>query len=149
MSLKGKRQLKARMEAIGGRQFLGRLGLEGVANAKRLVPRRTGNLGRTIRLGTVTDESVQVLAGGERKVGYAAAVEFGSRPHEIRPRRKRVLAWSDSRTLGGRSRGRPTHFAARVRHPGNKAKPYLRPGVMEAVRRAGVDIIVTLWNDAA
>lgn len=152
MSLKGKRQLKARMTALGeGRLILGRLAIAGVAEAKRLVPRRTGNLGRTIRVGTVTNDRAEVIAGGQRNVGYAAAVEFGTRPHVIVPRKKKALAWGGERTLGGRLRsgGKPTHFAKRVNHPGTRAKPYLRPGIIKAVEKQGGEIIVDIWNGAA
>src|SRR6185436_15256768 len=93
-TLKGSKQLKARLDAIGDtRKLLGRIALAGVAESKRIVPRRTGNLGRTIRLGAVTPKSAEVLAGGRLNVGYAAAVEFGTRPRTIVPRRARVLAW--------------------------------------------------------
>lgn len=151
-TLKGGPQLKRRLEAIGDtRQLLGRIALAGVAESKRIVPRRTGNLGRTIRLGHVSDRSAEVLAGGQRNVGYAAAVEFGTRPRIIVPRRAKVLAWGGERTLGGRLRkgARATHFARRVHHPGTRPKPYLRPGVAKAISEVGAGLIVARWNDAA
>lgn len=151
-TLKGGPELERRLGAIADtRRLLGRIALDGVAEAKRLVPRRTGNLGRTIRLGRVDARSAEVLAGGQRNVGYAAAVEFGSRPHVILPRRARVLAWGGSRTLGGRLRSgsRPTHFARRVNHPGTRPKPYLGPGVRRAIEKVGPDLIVAEWNSAA
>jgi hypothetical protein len=152
VSLKGGKQLMARLKAIGDTKLLlGRIALDGVAEAKRLVPRRTGNLGRTIRLGRVSATSAEILAGGTQKVGYAAAVEFGSGPRIIVPRRAKVLAWGGERTLGGRLRkgARANHFARRVKHPGTRAKPYLRPGVLTALQRAGPDWIVKQWNGAA
>lgn len=152
VNLKGGPALKRRLDAIGDtRQFLGRIALGGVAEAKRIVPRRTGNLGRTIRLGTVTAKSAEVLAGGTQTVGYAAAVEFGTRPRTIVPRRAKVLAWGGERTLGGRLRAgsRPTHFARRVRHPGSRPKPYLRPGIAKALDRIGVGWIIEQWNQAS
>jgi hypothetical protein len=78
--LDGDEALLRRLDALGSdRQKLGLIGLAAVKEGKVLVPRRTGNLGRTIRLGTVTDAYADVLAGGRLKVGYAAAVELGTR----------------------------------------------------------------------
>lgn len=152
-SIDGVPDLQRRLAAISDtRMLLGKVGLLAVAEAKGLVPRRTGNLGRTIRLGRVTPDSAEVLAGGRLHVGYAAAVEFGTKPRKIVPRRAKVLAWGGGRTLGGRLRvgQRPTHFARSVRHPGSKAKPYLVPGIKAALRKAGVKATITdAWNRAA
>jgi hypothetical protein len=146
-------QLTARLRALGKapREMLGNVGIRGVAEAKRLVPRKTGNLGRTIRIGTVSDRSVEIQAGGSVTAGYAAAVEFGTRPHVIVPRRARVLAWGGERTLSGRLRSgsSATKFARRVRHPGTRAQPYLRPGLQRALEQVGLSDVVRLWNEAA
>lgn len=151
--LTGAKELQARLAAISDtKQILGIISLRAVAEAKALVPRRTGNLGRTIRLGRVDADSAEVLAGGKLKVGYAAAVEFGTKPHVIRPRRAKVLAWGGPRTLAGglRKGGRATHFAGRVNHPGTRAKPYLVPGIRKALRDAGLKVhIRDAWNRAA
>lgn len=150
--IEGMDGLRARLRAVGRTDILlGKVAVAGVANAKRIVRRRTGNLGRTIRVGRVTASYAEVRAGGQLGVGYAGAIEFGARPHVIVPRRARVLAWGGQRTLGGRLRkgSRPTHFARRVNHPGNRPYPYLRPGVIRAVREIGTDAIVTQWNEAA
>lgn len=152
MSLQGKRQLDARLRAIGDTRVLLRdIQIHGVREAKLLVPRKTGNLGRTIRVGTVTNTSASIVAGGERNVGYAAAVEQGTRPHVIVPRKAKVLAWGGKRRLSGSlAKGsKPTHFAMRVNHPGTKAKPYLVPGLRKAATEQGIDAIVNLWNGAA
>jgi hypothetical protein len=152
-NLKGGPQLQRRLVAIGKapREILREVGIRGVAESKALVPRRTGNLGRTIRLGALTPTSVEIHAGGTLQVGYAAAVEFGTRPHVIVPRKARVLAWGGARTLGGRLRAgaTATSFAARVNHPGSKAHPYLRPGLAKALDLVGLGGIVRAWNDAA
>ena len=152
MILKGERQLRARLNAIGKTDGLMReIVLHGVREAKILVPRRTGNLGRTIRVGTVTRDHGEIRAGGVAKVGYAAAVELRTRPHIIRPRKAKMLAWGGSRTLGGRVRSgsRPTNFARLVRHPGTRAKPFLRPGLLKAATTKGLGSLVRLWNEAA
>lgn len=152
-NVQGLTDLQKRLAAISDtRQMLGTVGLLAVREAKALVPRRTGNLGRTIRIGKVDRDSVEVLAGGKLKVGYAAAVEFGTRPHIIRPRRAKVLAWGGARTLGGRLRAgqRPTRFAMSVKHPGSRARPYLIPGIRKALKSAGIRAkIVNAWNRAA
>lgn len=151
--LQGGKQLQARLTAMGKapEPMLREVGIRAVAEAKHLVPRKTGNLGRTIRLGSVTASSVEVRAGGALNVGYAAAVEFGSRPHVILPRRAKALAWGGGRTLGGRLRAgsSPTHFAKRVNHPGTRAKPFLIPGFRKALDLVGIGKIVDAWNRAA
>lgn len=150
--IQGGKELERRMKAIGGtpKVLLRDLGLSAVREAKILVPRRTGNLGRTIRIGSVTENHVEVIAGGARNVGYAAAVEFGSRAHVIVPQRAKVLAWGGERTLGGRLRkgSKATHFARRVQHPGTRAKPFLIPGMEKALRQIGLGPLVDLWNRA-
>jgi hypothetical protein len=151
-----KEDLSPRLRALGSaemrRSILGRIGMLAVREAKNLVPRKTGNLDRSIRLGTHDDKHVQILAGGIGQVGYAAAVEFGSRPHVIVPKRARVLAWGGQRRLSGtlRSGAKPEFFAMRVNHPGARAKPYLVPGAKAAMRKGGLrDGLVKAWNDAA
>lgn len=151
--LQGGRQLEARLRAMGRapEEMLREIGIRGVAEAKKTVPRKTGNLGRTIRLGTVSRTEVSIRAGGALNVGYAAAVEFGSRPHVIRPKKARVLAWGGSRTLGGRlsAGSRPTNFAMSVNHPGTKPQPFLLPGFEKALRIVGLGKLVEKWNEAA
>lgn len=150
--IEGQRELEARLRAIGDtKKMLGMIGLRAVAIGKELVPRKTGNLGRTIRLGTVTESEVQIIAGGNYGVGYAQAVEFGSRPHVIEPVRRKALAWGGNRRLSGslRSGATATNFAKRVNHPGTKPKPFLRPAAEKAVKETGILGIVKAWNDAA
>lgn len=151
--LDGAKQFQARLAAVSDtHQILGMIALRAVAEAKLIVPRKTGNLGRTIRLGRVDADSAEVLAGGKLNVGYAKAVEFGTRAHIIRPRNRKALAWGGPRTLAGglRSGGKPTHFSRLVHHPGTKAKPYLIPGIRRAFQFAGLKVhIRDAWNRAA
>ena len=61
-------------------------------------------------------------------VDYAGAVEFGSRPHDIRPKRKKALAFKPG--AGFRfwnEKGRIV--VKRVRHPGTEAQPFLTPAL--------------------
>lgn len=153
--MSGERQLDNRLKAIGGtnKAILTRLGLRAVFHSKALVPRKTGNLGRTIRVAGMTATSVRVEAGGTNKVGYAAFVEFGTKPHDIVPRNKKVLRFAtggNARLSGSPRSGAPAVFTKRVRHPGTKAHPYLVPGSQKALRDEGLkDQIVTAWNRAA
>lgn len=153
MSLQGLTALQKRFAAItDNRKMLGQVGLLGVREAKILVPRKTGNLGRSIRLGTVTETSAQIIAGGVAGVGYAKAVEFGTGPHVIVPRVRKALAWGGDRRLSGslRTGAKPTHFARKVNHPGTRAKPFLEPGAKQAISKAGLGNVVTAaWNEAA
>lgn len=149
--VRGERELQARLRAIGQtRTMMKAIQIGGVREAKRLVPRRTSNLGRTIRFGPVTDTTCAIEAGGTREVGYAAVVERGSRPHTIVPRKAKVLAWGGERTLGGRLRAgaRPTNFARSVRHPGQRAQPYLVPGLRKGAEEEGITALVESWNRA-
>lgn len=147
--VKGMRELKARLRAIGEtRADMRALQLDTIAEAHRLVHRKTGNLQRNIVPGELSDDHATV----EARTDYAAAVEFGSKPHVIVPKRKKALAWGGERRLSGRLRtgSEATHFAKRVNHPGTKPYPYLVPGAERALKKAGILVgIVTRWNRAA
>lgn len=56
---------------------------------------------------------------------YGAAVEFGTVPHEIRPRTARALWWPGAQ-----------HPVARVQHPGTAPQPYMIPAFNRHVPRA-------------
>jgi hypothetical protein len=142
------------------------LGLAAVEEAKRIVPRATGNLGRTIRAEDATERSVRVVAGGTENVGYAAYVEkgtgiYGARHRPIVPVRARMLAWQtgeggaggpnlrlsgNRRVLGGQARG-GWAFAKSVK--GRPATPYLVPGAKRAMQRGGLkEAVIEVWNEA-
>ena len=149
VTIKGLTQLRSRFEAIKPNPTLMRnLALTAIREQKKLVPRRTGNLGRSIGIGTVTDRLAETIA----TANYAVFVELGTRPHDIVPRTKKVLRFAigGNATLSGRPRtGGQVVFARRVRHPGTKAQPFMVPGAKEAIREFGADDIVRQWNDAA
>jgi hypothetical protein len=154
--VRGVDNLQKRLDALAAagkrREMMERLGLAARDEAKRLVPRKTGNLGRTIRTEGATERSVRVVAGGTREVGYAAYVEKGTGPHVIVPRKARVLAWGGARRLSGnlRSGASPEFFAMKVNHPGTKAQPYLVPGAQRAMSRGGLkESVIEIWNEAA
>ena len=147
--IKGLPQLLARLQAIKPNPNLMRtLAMSAVAEQKRLVPRKTGNLGRSIGVRRVTATSAETVA----TANYAAAVELGTRPHTIVPRRRKALRFAPggSGTLSGRPRaGGAVVFAKRVRHPGTRAQPYMLPGALKAVEKLGADVIVKAWDGAA
>lgn len=183
----GDRELYRRFEAIrrgtATEAILGRFGNLAVQYAKRNAHpfRKTGNLEASIRVLSidVNAGTVRIGAGGTKLVrnavtggsinaGYAAHVEFGTRPHLIRPRRKKVLFFPSQQALnrnvsainnrgflrGGQLRYRLTgnltnrstarfgtmayQYAMVVKHPGTRAQPYLLPGAKEALRNVGL-----------
>lgn len=149
-SLKGQRELHRRLMAVkDGRPLLRTIQLKAVAEAKSRVARKTGHTARTIAPGGLTETFTIVTASGA-----APFLEFGTRPHDITPRNKRVLSWpanASGRRLSGRARtnaGRRI-FARKVRHPGTKPQPFLLPGAEAAVRSVGIQNIIKSWNEAA
>jgi hypothetical protein len=145
--VQGTDQLLARLTALGKTEgTLKVLQLKTVREAKLIVHRKTGHLGRSIVPGTVTRDHATV----EARTPYAATVELGSKPHIIRPKKAKVLAWGGTRRLSGTlaTGSAPTHFARLVHHPGTKPYPYLIPAAKKAL--AGFkDAVVKLWNEAA
>lgn len=143
------RELQARLKAIGETQPAMRaLQLSTIHEAQALVHRKTGHLQRSIVPGAVSADHAVV----EARTPYAASVELGARPHIIKPKNARVLAWGGERRLTGtlKSGSKPTNFAALVHHPGNKPFPYLVPGAKKALEKAGILAnIVERWNRAA
>jgi hypothetical protein len=151
MKVTGTRQLQSRLRAVqkAPPTLIRTIALSAVRYQKQLVPRKTGNLGRSIHLVRVTRSS----ATTEAKAPYAAAVEFGTKPHIIRPRRAAVLAFpaaGTARRLSGKARkGGAMAFAKMVRHPGTKPQPYMVPGAKRALEDAGIKPIIDAWNKGA
>lgn len=61
-----------------------------------------------------------------QRAPHAQFVQFGTRPHEIRPKDKKALRWAG---------GGVFHFAKRVKHPGYRGDAYLVEAATEAVRQ--------------
>lgn len=110
-------ELDRQAQAFGQRRMLSLQ--RRIANQARAdVPVRTGNLGRSINEGLVKAEGPRTVGGSvSATASYAAPVHEGSRPHLIRPRNAKALRFE----IGGR-----TVFAKLVRHPGTRARPFLR-----------------------
>lgn len=84
-----------------------------------------------VRTGFMRDSVTEFIGEGEARVGptapYAVFVEYGTRPHVIRPINAGCLAFF----AGGRM-----VFAAYVNHPGTRPQPFVRYAAEEAQRRA-------------
>lgn len=93
--------------------------VEILREAKALTPAASGDLRASVRLSSRVkggDVTVSVIAGGRKKGDpfYAHFVEYGTKPHDIRPKNRHFLG------LGGA-------FRKEVRHPGAQARPFMRP----------------------
>lgn len=165
-SVKGAPELQRRIRAVGKAPegMLKAWQIRAVQLAKIKAPKQTGNLKRSIRPGVLSARSATIQAGGSGGrganqfgayrtdvVNYASYVEYGTRPHIIRPRVKKVLAWGGARRLSGnlRSGARATHFARLVNHPGTQPRPYMAPAAEQAQREIGVGGIIKAWNEGA
>jgi len=93
------------------------------ANAKRNAPSKFGKLRQSI-----TEKFSKLTGEVAVNVDYAGAVEFGSKPHIIRPKKKKALAfkpgggfkfWDESGRV----------VVKWVKHPGTDPQPYLTPAV--------------------
>ena len=150
-SVSGVPQLRARIEAIKpNAKLLRTIALSAVREQKLLAPRKTGNLGRTIHIGSVTPTRAETIASAS----YAAYVERGTKPHVIRPRNRKALRFpassGDARLSGSPRSGGRVRFAKRVNHPGTRAQPFMVPGAQKAVEGAGLkSLVVKAWDDAA
>lgn len=104
------------------------------ARAKVNAPNQHGKLRQSIttKISGMTGE-VAV------NVDYAGAVEFGSRPHKIRPRRKKALAFKPG--AGFRFWDESGRVVVKeVDHPGTEAQPFLRPAVEKEVQVIGREL---------
>jgi HK97 gp10 family phage protein len=77
------------------------------------VPVDTGRLRQSIQ---VRISGMNVIIGPDTE--YAEFVEFGTGPHEIKPKTKKALAF----LVGGK-----TVVVRSAKHPGTKAQPFVRP----------------------
>lgn len=150
-TIRGKRELEARLRAIGDTsKVLRKFAPEGLRQIKIETPRKTGNLGRNNSILSVSDTEVRY---GNR-ANYAAPVHEGSRPHDIVPKRAKALRFAASpggaRLTGTPRSGSQVVFAKRVRHPGNKANPWMARGIRLALDRFGFGrFIVKVWDEAS
>lgn len=139
MALKGRKELNARLKALKlsfkpiGRSW----GREGVKQMRSHVPVDTGKLRRSFRITSATQTRVRI--GGFYTAYF---VDAGPKPHAIKPKRAKVLAYP----IGG---GR-TRFSRAIHHRGYRARPFRERAKMEAWRLTpAVAEVIAAWNKAA
>jgi hypothetical protein len=118
------------------------------------VPWKTGNLLQSFRFKMGT-----LQARWGPTASYAPFVEFGTKPHIIRPVKAKVLAWGGRATgqyvtsasgkqyyKGGK--GGSVTFARQVKHPGTRAQPYMdkivknaEPDINNLFKEAGDNVL--------
>ncbi len=156
--LVGYQSLSRRLRAIGNPAMpagiMRKLALVTVAEAKMKAPVKTGNLRRSIHIGSITPRSATVLASAR----YAAWVEHGTPGGQtILPVHASVLAWP----LGGaggkfaRLSGAPRKgtgrsgmaFAKRVIRGATPAEPYMLPAAERAIEVADLaGVVIAAWD---
>lgn len=138
MSLKGKRELNARLKALRqvfkpvGRQW----GDETVRQAEAHVPAPTGRLRKSIRVRNNTQRKTTVVAH------YTAYfIDKGPKAHDIKAKRAGTLVFQ--------SQGR-TIFARKVHHRGYRGRPFRERAAREALRKNPMaEQVIRAWNQAA
>ena len=98
-------------------------------DAQRMVPVDTGRLRASINV----KREFLIKAIGTN-VEYATDVEFGTGPHEIVAKNKKVLA----------NKKKGIIFGKKVKHPGSKPRPYMRPAFENNRRRVAEFFIQNL-----
>ena len=98
----------ARLQEAGSR-IADELSEIGVRYAAAVIPRRSGRLARSLRVSGRPGRREIVMGGASAP--YAPYVEYGARPHVIRPRRAEALRFVvDGEVV----------YARRVHHPGTR-----------------------------
>lgn len=104
-----------------------------LAEMEARVPVDTGRLRES--LGVKVESNKVVIGPNETQAPYAGYVEFGTKPHEIKPK-------SPSGVLKFKVGGTWV-YTKKVHHPGTKAQPYVRPAF-----EAWVDSLGTMAAEA-
>lgn len=113
-------------------EFVDKLADACLTNIYSRAPWRSGFLAMSV---------TKKVEGNTAEVGptasYASFVSLGTRPHEIRPRNGRVLAFPIG-NFGG------LVFATRVQHPGIRPNPYLHLAAEDTLDQA-LDLFNGVW----
>jgi len=138
MSLKGSPELRRRLKAI--RQTfkpVGKAWAETTRDyARSHVPVRTGRLKASIRVRNASQRKATVVG-----MFTANFVDAGTREHEIKPKRAKVLRFQS---------GNRTVFAKKVNHPRTRARPFKVAAAREGLRKNPMAVeLIRQWNDAA
>ena len=106
-----------------------------VSSARMLAPRGPSSLlaesiNEVPAVGLLSDGDLSggadtALAGKVGGTSYASFVEFGTAPHDIKPRFRRALRFPVPGP-GGYA------FAKRVRHPGTQPQPFMQPALEQS-----------------
>ena len=135
ITIKGGDQFKARLQKLAEKhpEVLDHA-LDDTADAmsleaQRIVPVDTGRLRGSIN---VKREFLVKVIG--TNVEYATDVEFGTGPHEIVAKNKKVLADKKKGII----------FGKRVKHTGTKPQPYMRPAFENNKKRVAEFFIKNL-----
>lgn len=135
-NLKGKKELQARLRAIG-KSFkpIGRVWADETVKAARpKVPVRTGRLRASFRRAGASMKRARVTGHFTQYF-----IDAGTRPHDIRAKRGALV-------FQGR---RGTVYARKVHHRGIKARPFRRRSAEEGLARTPMaDIVISQWNAA-
>lgn len=139
MSLKGGRELRARLKAIKATfKPLGREWAKDTYKAARpMVPSKTNRLRRSMRVLSATAKRARV---GAHYTAYF--IDKGPKPHVIAPKRAggRLVFKSGGRTI----------FARKVNHRGYRGRPFRRRAALEGLRQNPLaDAVIKQWNEAA
>lgn len=97
-------------------QALDHLASDIADTARTLAPFRNGHLKESIFHET---DGLTAIVGTD--CSYWRYVEYGTAPHEIRPKAKKALFWEGA-----------AHPVGKVDHPGTAAQPYLRPALLQS-----------------
>jgi hypothetical protein len=117
-------------------EFVEKLADACLDNAYKRAPWRSGFLAMSLTK-NVDGNTAQVTP----TASYAAFVSLGTRPHQIRPRNAKVLAFPGGQ-LGGMV------FAAVVNHPGTQPNPYLQLAAQDT-REQALEIFHQIWINYA
>ena len=178
-ALQGYDALRRRIAAISGpvlgKDIMRTLGMAAQAEQRKLAPRKTSNLSRTIHLTEVTDTSARIVASAK----YARAQNDGSglygpkgAKYAIKPNAKKALAFASQgitterfgagakltfRLTGSLSASSMRKFGNAafvvvkgVMHPGVHGQHFMEKGAEKAIGSAGLaERIVSAWDKAA
>lgn len=138
MALKGTRELRSRIRALG--QAFKPLGKDWADETVKLmrpqIPVATGKTRRSVRRRNASMKRATVVGSF---VNYF--LDKGPVPHPIRPKRARMLRFqAEGRTV----------FARSVRHPGFRGLGYRNRAARAALRHtATAQALTDAWNEAA